>query len=281
MFGYVTINQDELKIRDYKRYRSFYCGLCRSLQKRYGIKGQVILPNDMVFVDILLNGLYEEPLVEEDRFCVVHPAKKQHMAYNGITDYCADMGMLLAYYKLLDDEYDEKKPLSASKARIVRHLAERISDAWPRQAEAVTKYVHDLRSCEEKNVNNLDEVSGLSGKALGEIFIREEDTWSDFLRRMGFFLGKFVYLMDAYEDLDKDRKKKNYNPWFFYEDRKDFDAIVENSLTMMMAECAKEFEKLPIVQDIDILRNIVYSGVWNRYRKIRKESEDAKEEGEG
>ena len=87
----------------------------------------MILPNDMVFVDILLNGLYEEPLVEEDRFCVVHPAKKQHMAYNGITDYCADMGMLLAYYKLLDDEYDEKKPLSASKARIVRHLAERIN----------------------------------------------------------------------------------------------------------------------------------------------------------
>ena len=95
LFGYVTVNQYELKIRDYKRYRSFYCGLCRSLQKRFGIRGQVILPYDMVFVDILLNGLYEIPLDEEDRFCAAHPSRKQHMVSNEITDYAADMGILL------------------------------------------------------------------------------------------------------------------------------------------------------------------------------------------
>jgi len=278
LFGYVTINRDELKIREYNRYRSFYCGLCRSLQKRCGIRGQAILPNDMVFVSMLLNGLYELPLQEEDHFCAAHPSKKQHMAFNSITDYAADMGVLLAYYKLLDDVQDEKKRRIPARARLLRRFTERIRQEWPRQAKAVEDYVRKLGELEKKNADDLDAVAGLSGEALGEIFVMKEDAWAGFLRRMGFFLGKYVCLMDAYEDLDKDLKKGNYNPWVFYRDRKDFDALVENTLTMMMAECAKEFEKLPIVQDTDILRNIIYSGVWNRYRMIRAKRDNAKEE---
>ena len=69
-----------------------------------------------------------------------------------------------------------------------------------------------------------------------------------------------------------------YNPWNAYEKRLDFDAFVENTLTMMMAECAKEFEKLPIVQDIEILRNIVYSGVWMKYRRVRNERDSGERE---
>ena len=63
-----------------------------------------------------------------------------------------------------------------------------------------------------------------------------------------------------------------------YEQRPDFDALVENTLTMMMAECAKEFEKLPIVQDVDILRNVIYSGVWVKYREMRKKREGIEKE---
>ncbi len=277
MFGYVTINQDELKIRDYRRYRSFYCGLCRSLQVRYGIKGQVILPYDMVFADILLNGLYEQPLTEEDRFCIAHPAKKQHMLMNSITDYAADMGILLVYYKFLDDALDEggiRKRVS--RASIFKKPVKKVREAWPRQAKAVERYILELRECEEKRTDDLDRVAGLTGTALGEIFVMEEDMWSEFLRRMGFFLGKYIYLMDAYEDLREDVRKGNYNPWIPYKDRPDFGALVESTLTMMMSECAKEFEKLPIVQDVELLRNIIYSGVWNKYREQLKEREGSK-----
>ena len=107
MFGYVTINQEELKIRDFKRYRGFYCGLCHSLKMRYGIRGQAILPNDMTFLDILLNALYEAPVTEIESNCILHPFRKQLMIFNDITDYTADMGLLLAYYKCLDDVSDD------------------------------------------------------------------------------------------------------------------------------------------------------------------------------
>ena len=279
MFGYVTVNQDELKIKDFKRYRSFYCGLCDSLRRNHGLKGQLILNYDLTFVDILLNGLYEEPLLEKDFRCIVHPLEKQHMVSNAITDYCADIGLLLAYHKLLDDVRDEKSVKARSAAGVLKRQAGIAASRYPRQAEAVTAYVRSLESFEKAGKYDLDTAAGFSGTMLGELFVYREDMWTDILKKTGFFLGKFVYLMDAYDDLEKDEKSGSYNPWNVYKKRADFDAFVENTLTMMMAECAKEFEKLPVVQDIEILRNIVYSGVWVRYNQVRKKRTGNEEEG--
>ena len=85
-------------------------------------------------------------------------------------------------------------------------------------------------------------------------------------------------MLDAFEDLEKDLKKGAYNPWQPSKDRKDFDALVENTLMMMISECAKSFERLPIVQDVDILRNIIYSGVWQKYEEVREKREKKSEE---
>jgi hypothetical protein len=224
----------------------------------------------MVFVDMLLNALYEKELHKEKRLCIVHPTKKQDILFNEITDYAADMGLMLAYYKLLDDAIDDKKPLHLNRAGFLKKNASKIRNRWPRQAEAAAAYIEKLGEAERMRTNDLDAVAGLTGTALGEIFVMEEDLWSDILRRMGFFLGKFVYLMDAYEDLEKDREKQLYNPWEVFVSRKDFEAFAENTLVLMMTDCAKEFEKLPIVQDAEILRNIVYSGVWMRYRAMKE-----------
>ncbi len=271
MFGYVTVNQNELKMKEYQRYRSFYCGLCRSLRVRFGLKGQMLLPNDMTFADILLNGLYEVPLQKKEERCVVHPLKKQEMVFNELTDYCADMGLLLAYYKMLDDVKDEGSIKARAYAKTIEKAVRKISAKYPRQRKAVEQYIKKLSRYESELSHDLDQVAGVTGEALGEIFVwKDEDIWNDELRRMGFFLGKYIYLLDAYEDLEKDRKSGNYNPWHFYDGRDDFEALVENTLTMMMAECARAFETLPIVQDSEILRNIIYVGVWTKFREIQK-----------
>lgn len=87
--------------------------------------------------------------------------------------------------------------------------------------------------------------------------------------RCGFYLGKFIYLMDAYEDLEEDHEKGTFNPLFEREGQKDFDAWCGQILTMMMTESARAFEVLPIVQDAELLRNIIYAGVWNRYEQVQ------------
>ena len=119
--------------------------------------------------------------------------------------------------------------------------------------------------------------AGLTGEALGEIYAYKDDIWSEDLRQLGFYLGKFIYLMDAYEDLEKDKKSGNYNPYKFIGDLPEFDKTAEDILTMMAASASKAFEKLPILENVDILRNILYDGVWTRYRKMqeqKKKSED-------
>ena len=108
--------------------------------------------------------------------------------------------------------------------------------------------------------------------------VYRRDVWEEELRKTGFYLGKFIYLMDAYEDLEKDRKQHNYNPLLRVSGEEQFEEKCCEMLTMMMAECTEHFEKLPCVENIEILRNILYAGVWNRYQTIRKKKSIEKKE---
>lgn len=270
MFGYVICNRNEMKIRDYERYRSFYCGLCHVLLKRYGRKGQALLSYDLTFLNILLEALYEEPVTEMNRRCVIHPAKRHHMICNELTEYTADMCVLLSYYKMMDDWKDERSVSRRAGAEMFARDVKKITEAWPRQAAAVKECVAQLSVYEKKDEKDLDRVAGLTGHMLSEIFAYRSDEWTDEMQMVGFYLGKYIYLLDAYLDLQKDLRKHRYNIWKHYMHRKDFDALAENTLTMMMSECARYFERLPIVQDAEILRNILYSGVWVKFNASKE-----------
>lgn len=106
---------------------------------------------------------------------------------------------------------------------------------------------------------------------LGEIFAWKDDIWADELRCLGFYMGKFIYLMDAYEDLEKDRRKSEYNPFedLAKKNPADFETLSKLILTSMMSECSKSFERLPILLHADIIRNILYSGVWSKYEYLQ------------
>lgn len=118
---------------------------------------------------------------------------------------------------------------------------------------------------------HIDEVSGCFGRLMAELFVYKKDRWEQDLRRLGFFLGKFIYLMDAYEDLEKDKKEGNYNPLLTLSRRQDYEEQCRRMLCMMAAECSGAFEKLPCLENVEILRNILYAGVWNRYNKLQEE----------
>ena len=122
-------------------------------------------------------------------------------------------------------------------------------------------------------------VSGTFGTLLAELFAYREDVWEQTLRRMGFFLGKFIYILDAYDDLEEDRKNGAYNPLLAKSTEEGFDDWCRRILTMMMAECCSAFEMLPIVTNIEILRNILYAGVWTKYDAVRaaREGKNASE----
>ena len=267
MFGYVTVYEPELKMKDYRRYKAYYCGLCSVLKERFGSLGQLTLTYDMTFAILLLTSLYESETRREDHRCKVHPVKKQAMLRNEMTEYAADMNVVLSYYHLKDDWEDERKLSGLAGSLAFRKKAEKVIRQYPRQCGVIQQELRELQRCEQEGTLDIDRVSGCFGRLMGEMLVYREDHWQESLRRLGFFLGKFIYIMDAFEDLEKDLEKNLYNPLKPLKDREDFVETCRQMLCMMMAECSAEFEKLPCIQDVDILRNILYAGVWNRYRK--------------
>ena len=267
MFGYLIINRPELKVREDGTYRSFYCGVCRSLGEHSGALSRYSLTYDMTFLAILLSDLYDEPYEHIRERCPGNPLRLCEKILSPGIDYAADMNILLTYYNLLDNVRDDGKLSSLFAARMLRGPLQRIKNSYPRQYHAVRDYVHSLRKCELQNDPDPDAGAGLTGKMLAEIFVREEDIWSDRLRNIGFFLGKFIYLMDACEDLSEDTASGAYNPLLSLSGDPDLKEKCRGMLTMMIAEAARNFEMLPLVEYAPILRNILYSGVWTRFER--------------
>ena len=197
--------------------------------------------------------------------------KKRLARSNEIQYYAAQMNVLLAYYNLVDDWNDEKSYTKKTIASMFEKDYERVAAQYPRQVKAVEDYIAKLSVYEQNKETNIDLVAGLTGEMLGEIFAWKQDEWYDELKTLGFYLGKFIYLMDAYEDLEKDEKKDSYNPLRYLQtdDEQEYETLCRLMMTSMLSECAKSFERLPILLYADILRNIIYSGVWSKYEYIQ------------
>ena len=279
MFGYVVMNKPEIKFKDFDMYRSFYCGLCRELKERYGLSGQITLTYDITFVILLLSGLYEPPTKKGSTRCIVHPVRRQPVRKNAITEYAADMNIFLTYYKCKDDWNDERSIPGFAFGKLLEGKEKKSEKLWGKKVQTIVFCLDELSALEKENATDIDRVSGCFGRIMAEIFAYREDVWEPTLRRMGFYFGKFIYLLDAYDDVEEDVKKGNYNPFSKDYIIKGFDDRVKNMLMMMMAETCREFEKLPIIKYTDILRNILYSGVWCRFENVsgKRKKEQEKE----
>ena len=273
MFGYVTVNKKELKIKDWEKYHAYYCGLCHALKEVAGTKARMTVSYDMTFLAMLLDDLYDFPKEEGERRCVVHMAKKHAFVRSEASVYAAKMNLLLCFDNLLDDWKDEKNPVAYTGAMLLRNARTKIAKEYPRQTRAVETYIEKLHACEERKEPNLDVAAGLTGEMLGELFCMKEDDWREELYQTGFYLGKFIYLMDAFEDMEKDTKRGNYNPFLLCRGEIDNKDMAEECLTMMAAKAAESFERLPLVEHVEILRNILYAGIWGKYEMVKAKRE--------
>ena len=221
MFGYVTINKETLSAEEYQRFRAQYCGLCHVLAQRYGKVGRAVLSYDMAFLSALLASLYEPEERAGEERCGARPAKPHAYVFSEATEYAADMNVALAYHVCADHAKDDK---SASARAQMKLLAK-------------------------------------PGRLLGAVYAWKDDLWAPTLGDMGAALGRFIYVMDAYDDLAEDEKRGRFNPLLELRKREDFEEMCKKILVLHIAECAREFEKLPIVNDANRLKNVLYSGV--------------------
>lgn len=267
MFGRVIVNKSELKFKEFDIYRAHYCGICSALKKR-GFLSAMSLNYDMTFLAMLLNSLYDSPACRRDARCICHMCKKHHEITDEYSPYVADMTLFLAYYKCLDDFYDDKNIIKFIYSLYLKPKVKKIAKAYPEKCENIKKYLKELSEAEKSA--SLEECANLFGNILGEVFTPKKDLWADILFNMGFYLGKFIYIADAYEDIKDDIKKNRPNPLIPLYNTPTFEHECEIILNMMATESANEFEKLPLVDNIEILRNIIYSGIW-QFKSLRKD----------
>ena len=274
MFGHVTASIRELDKEAEKRYGAVYCGICRRIRIQSGQVARIGLSYDMAFLALLLMSLYEPEETAGDKACSLHPIRKRPWVDNRFVQYAADMNVALGYYNFLDDwEDDGKYSAKLLAGQFGKHLPE-IQKRHPRQCEAIETCIRQLSQLEKDGCSNPDEPASCFGQLMGELLTYEEDLWAPTLRQMGFYLGRFIYLLDAALDYEKDEKKGKYNPYLAMGTGKDWPRW-EEYLLLTMGRCTDAFEKLPLVQDKPLLDNILYSGVWmNIRRKGQKENQD-------
>ena len=266
MFGYVAANQAELSKEQKERYRSVYCGICRRIATQAGGAARMTLSYDMAFLALLHMSLYEpEERIQCSR-CAVHPGKSRPWVDNEFIRYAADMNVALAYYNFQDDWEDDRKQSARMMAKKLQKHLPNLEEAWPRQCAAIRDCLGKLSRLEKESCPNPDAPAGVFGDLMGELLVCREDLWAEDLRQVGFHLGRLIYLTDAAQDYDRDKRQGKYNPYAAMGMEKD-PALWRQHQVLAMARCTAAFERLPLVQDKALLNNILYSGVWTYPQK--------------
>ena len=278
MFGFVIADVGALSEEQLGRYRGAYCGLCRTLRERHGDLSRLTLNYDMTFLVMLLSAMYEPEETAGSGRCLPHPAHARAWWTSRFTDYAADMNVALAYHNCMDDWNDDRRILPLAEAKMLKRHYDDVAEQWPEQCAAIETCMAEIAALEKEKSTDPDAAANSFARLMGLLFTPEKDSlWAGHIRTFGEGLGRFIYMMDACVDLERDRKQGHYNPLLAagWGERSEEDRLT--LLKMLIGESTAEFELLPIVRDADILRNVLYSGVWTQYavQKKKREKEDA------
>lgn len=283
MFGYVRPNLADMTAEEQARYRAHYCGLCHAIGARHGQLARMALTFDLTYLTIFLGSLYEPEEASGEAKCIPHPVKQHAWTRSKVTDYAADMTIALTYHKLLDDWQDDRNLAAKGASAWLKKAYGKVSAAYPRQCQTIERTLRALAEVEKTHDPSPDAAAKCFGELMAELFVMEEDYWANALRAFGYSLGRYIYLLDATCDYDKDAKKSGYNPVILMEKRPE---DMRDTLELLLGDASAAFEKLPLIQDEGILRNILYSGVWQGYneylhRKDKKMNKESEVEGHG
>lgn len=226
----------------------------------------------MTFLILLLSSLYEPSNTIYNERCIAHPSKKQLIIHNDITEYAASINIMLAYYNMLDNWHDDKDYKSLAISKTLQGEFNKSSSKLKEKSKVIKERLDNISLLERDNTMDVDAVSNEFGHLMEEVFLYKKDEWEKNLRKIGFYLGKYIYFLDAYEDMKKDEASKSYNP-FNNLDIENKAAYAKELLMLNLSFLSEEIEKLPLVQDKGIIDNIIYSGILNKVNKENKGNE--------
>jgi hypothetical protein len=233
----------------------------------------------MAFLVLVLSSLYEPEEETGERSCARHPIEAQPYAMSELSDYAAHMNIAMAYLKCLDDWNDDRSLLALSEAKTLRPGYAAVKKKYPRQCDAIEDALRELSRLEADKREDPDAAAASFGRMMREIFVYREDRWAEPLREMADALGRFLYLLDAALDLEEDAKRGRYNPFLNLRDDPGNEERFRDILRMHLGECVYWFDRLPLVQDASLMKNILCVGLWSSFNQ--KYNSEGPENGSG
>lgn len=271
MFGYISIDKPELKIKEYETFRAYYCGLCHGL-KEYSEKARLLLNYDCAFLFLLMEAQRETPPHYRELRCAVHPLEKRAMTTPEGAEYAAAINVLLGVLSLKDHAEDDKNIAYMSANAILRKDYLKARAKYPKVAEAIERQLALLSLTEKQREAEIDRVADHFAVLLAEVFAGGAQSGAERqMRVLGYNLGRWIYLIDALDDYEKDVKKNRYNPFA----ARYGSALTEEAreaaafhLNASAANACMAYDLLEIKKHDSILKNILYSGIYKKTEQI-------------
>ena len=286
MFGYVTPLKDELKIREYEEFKSYYCGLCFHIKKHFGNLPRMILNYDMTFLAVLLDSLSPVETLPTQKGCMTSPIKKKPVLLdNEALSYAAAMNVALVYFKLLDDEHDDHSLKSKTLATFLKPYKSKFPTSMDGLYQIIETNLNELTHLEEaKNFSSIDEIAHPFSLIVAHIFkdypfeiVNDNPNIREALYNFGYALGKWIYIIDAVDDLQKDMEKNKFNPldFLYNQDQLSFEALfpkIKERVSFTLLNCGASvkdsLDRLPLQRNEAILHNIISLGMMDKYTKV-------------
>ena len=292
MLGYVQIYKPDLKVREYNLYCGYYCGICKYIGRHFGQIPRLTLSYDAAFLALLLASVSDAPDEPVEEHCIGHHIKKKTIVRNPAVEYAGDVMLILAYHKLADDLADESSRKDRAQARaglvaMKRHYR-KLSKRYPELCKTIELHLSRLSWLEEDGCRKLDRVSDEFAKIMEAIFAGGADALysnsteklHETFTRIGYHLGKWIYLIDAADDIESNLKDGAYNPLFaggaegltaeqVLHDQHD---KLEFNLYQYLAVLGEEISSLDIKKNKGIIDNIIYFGLNRKTEEIINES---------
>lgn len=275
MFGYVKPDVPYLYVKDETLYNALYCQLCKSIGSECGQCARFSLTYDLAFLSAVIHNLTKTDVVIKRSHCVVHPVRKKPMAKpDEVSSVLAVLNVVLAYYKLTDDVED------GGKGRFARIFLssgfKRAAKKHPELVEIVRRNYEALRTLEKNGEKSIDKTAdpfALMVAELGDTLLGEKASESSYL--FFYSLGKWIYLIDALDDYDKDLKKKNYNPFYCAYEKSDYETLRREcgeEIAFIMSSALNGISQglsgLKFGFNADLIRNVALRGTTERTKAV-------------
>jgi hypothetical protein len=277
MIGYVKIFKPELKIKEFQVYNSYYCGICQALGKRYGLVFRNLLNYDAVFLAIALDSINEHKSDYESFRCILHPVKKKLRCVNNkAVEFASDITVYLTYKKLMDDINDEKSIGAKIGAMALKSAYRKAEREIKGLSDIIENNLSRLAGLEDAKSDSIDETADCYGEIYRNIFLgfsSVEPILETAVGWLAYNIGRWIYIVDAYDDIESDIKKNQYNPIlnrFEYDKGTDVSAYKANIRDRMsyilysaLDEASKAYDLIDKTVNSSIIRNILYEGLYS------------------